>query len=186
MRSRIESSRKQKTLGAFFIAVALIGAGFAAEKYFIQEQAQQVNEEAPGAVEDTKQNTAPSNRENNTSRNSIEVYKSGSFQGKAGHAVSGRVKIVSIDGEKYLRFEDYQQTQGPDVFLYLTPSEDPGSSQEIDAGRKIRIDGGPDGGEITKEGNFNQKLPSDIEISKYNGVGVWCDAFSVPFGSASF
>ncbi|MFB6226070.1 MAG: DM13 domain-containing protein [Candidatus Paceibacteria bacterium] len=59
------------------------------------------------------------------------------------------------------------------------------TKSEINEGVKIPIDDGPDGGEITKIGSFNQKLSSDINLEKYNGVAIWCDAFSVPFGYAS-
>jgi hypothetical protein len=50
---------------------------------------------------------------------------------------------------------------------------------------KVRIEGGADGGESTKEGSFNQRLPESLDPSAYSGVGVWCDRFGVPFGYAS-
>lgn len=175
MRS-FESLSTAEKAGAAVIALALIaGGGYTVEKYFLPENAVQVNEDLP---ENTETSSNPEEAGSTT-------LKSGSFEGKTGHTVKGTVKLVEVDGEKYLRFENYTQTQGPDVFVYLTPSKTPDTSEEISEARKIRIEGGPDGGEITKEGNFNQKLPDDIEVSKYNGVAIWCDAFSVPFGYAS-
>jgi hypothetical protein len=87
----------------------------------------------------------------------------------------------------FLQFRDYEQTQGPDVFCYLTPGEDPDTAEEIGAGVKVLVDGGADGGEITKTGTFAQSLPDDLGIppEETSGVGIWCDNFSVPFGAAT-
>ncbi|WP_266079945.1 DM13 domain-containing protein [Haladaptatus caseinilyticus] len=115
-----------------------------------------------------------------------EVIKTGAFSGAdAAHSVSGTVTLYQ-DGDGYfLYFESYQQTQGPDVFVYLTPSENPETETDIAAGTKVRIDGGADGGESTKEGTFIQRLPADFKPGLYNGVSIWCDDFGVPFGSAT-
>ncbi|MFC7227729.1 DM13 domain-containing protein [Salinirubellus salinus] len=113
------------------------------------------------------------------------VLSEGRFEGKAGHDVSGRVQLVELDGEHYLRFVDYDQEQGPDVFVYLTPAEDPDTGAEIAAGRRILVDGGADGGESTVEGTFLQRIPGDVDPADYRGVGVWCDRFRTPFGAAT-
>lgn len=145
--------------------VLLLVVGFVvAERYFFPEKATRVNEAAPQGT---------------------QVLKMGSFEGKAGHHVSGTVKLLRVDDVYYLRFENYEQTQGPDVFVYLTPSDSPDSKNEIQQGIKVLIDGGADGGESTKTGNFNQRLPDDFQPDVYHGVGIWCENFSVPFGAAS-
>jgi hypothetical protein len=115
----------------------------------------------------------------------LTVLRSGTFEGKAGHDVSGRVELVERDGTYYLRFVDYEQTRGPDVFVYLTPDADPDTTAEVGAGVKVLIDGGADGGESTKEGTFLQELPADLDPDEYSGVGIWCDRFSTPFGAAA-
>lgn len=113
-----------------------------------------------------------------------EVLKQGSFVGTAGHHVSGTVLLLRDDEGLLLRFEDYRQTQGPDVFVYVTPSSTPDTGDEITAGTKIRIDGGADGGESTKEGTFSQRLPDDVSAEQIHGVGIWCERFATPFGYA--
>lgn len=113
-----------------------------------------------------------------------EVLERGTFVGTAGHDVTGTVLLVEHDGELYLRFENYSQTQGPDVFVYVTPSETPDSNEEIAAGTKVPIDGGADDGESTKEGTFNQRLPQGVSAEDIDGVGIWCDRFATPFGYA--
>ena len=114
-----------------------------------------------------------------------EVLKTGTFVGKAGHSVSGTVSVVRDGDALYLHFEDYSQTQGPDVFVYVTPAADPDSTEEVYVGTKVLVDGGADGGESTKEGTFVQRLPDGVDPSTVNGVGIWCDRFSTPFGAAT-
>ncbi|MFC6961897.1 DM13 domain-containing protein [Halocatena marina] len=113
------------------------------------------------------------------------VLKSGTFAGKADHECSGTVELVEDADGLFLQFREYQQTQGPDVFCYLTPAEDPDTSEEIDAGTKVLIDDGADGGEITTVGTFSQRLPNGLKIADLSGVGIWCENFSVPFGAAT-
>jgi len=109
----------------------------------------------------------------------------GPFVGKDGHEVSGTVSLREDSEGQFLGFEEYTQTQGPDVFVYLTPAADPDTSAAIDAGERVLIDGGADGGESTKEGTFTQRLPGGVDFTTYEGVGIWCDRFSVPFGAAT-
>ena len=149
------------------VVVALVAVGgFLASDLFLPEQSTTVNE-APVPADAT-------------------AVKSGTFSGAdAAHDVSGTVTLYQ-DGDGYfLRFENYQQTQGPDVFVYLTPAENPETSADVEAGTKVLVDGGADGGESTKEGTFTQRLPADFDPGRYDGVSIWCDDFSVPFGSAS-
>jgi Electron transfer DM13 len=114
------------------------------------------------------------------------AIKTGTFSGAdAAHDVSGTVTLYRDSDGHFLRFQAYQQTQGPDVFVYLTLAANPETKADIEAGTKVRIDGGADGGESTKEGTFTQRLPADFEPAVYNGVSIWCDDFSVPFGSAT-
>lgn len=151
------------------VAIVILIAGVVViNEYFLPETAVQVDEPQSG-----------------NSTTTAELIKVGEFSGKTGHHVSGTVKILRDDQGYYLRFENYEQTQGPDVFVYLTPAEDPDTSNEIGNGIRILIDGGAEGGESTKVGNFNQRLPDGFDPSRYNGVGIWCDDFSVPFGAAT-
>jgi hypothetical protein len=114
-----------------------------------------------------------------------ETLATGRFEGKTGHRCSGRVELVRDSSDHYLRFVEYEQTQGPDVFLYVCPAPDPDTASEVDAGRKVLVDGGADGGESTKTGTFLQRLPGDVDVTSIQGVAVWCDDFRTPFGAAT-
>jgi hypothetical protein len=115
----------------------------------------------------------------------VEILKRGTFVGTAGHDVSGTVELLQDEEGLLLRFEDYEQTQGPDVFVYVAPSSTPDTGAEIAAGTKVLIDGGADGGESTKEGNFTQRLPEGVRADEIGGVGIWCERFATPFGYAN-
>lgn len=115
---------------------------------------------------------------------SATVLASGEFVGVDGHDVSGRVSLVDRDGDLYLQFRDYEQTSGPDVFVYVTPADEPTTSGPVNAGTKVRLDGGGDGGEATKRGTFVQKLPDAVSADDVEGIAIWCEAFGVPFGYA--
>ena len=154
------------TLGV--VALLFVGGAFVFLAFFAPEQS-------------TRAGTA----EAATLSPNATVLKAGSFEGKAGHDVSGRVELVELDGVHYLRFVNYEQQQGPDVFVYLTPAEDPDTGAEIADGRKVLIDGGADGGESTVEGTFLQRIPGDIDPDAFDGVGIWCDRFRTPFGAAT-
>jgi len=147
-------------------ALAVVAGAFALP-YFLPEEGRTVREDAPIAVVGT------------------EVLGQGSFRGEAGHHVSGTVKLLLVDGVAYLRFENYSQTQGPDVYVYLTPSAMPDTNEEVQAGVRILLDGGAGAGESTQEGDFNQRLPDGLDLASFRGVAVWCDRFNVPFGYAT-
>lgn len=152
------------------LVVGIVGfgvllGGYAVDAYFLPETATQVDE-------------------SNAADSSAIPLARGTFSGTTGHHVSGTVTLFEDDDGYYLQFENYRQTQGPDVFVYLTPASDPDTRAEIDAGRKLRIAGGTGDGESTKEGTFVQRVPPDIDPTQYGGVAIWCDRFSVPFGHA--
>ncbi len=145
---------------ALLAAVAVVGPS----DFFLPEQSTVVAEDPPDE--------------------NAEVLKRGSFVGTAGHDVDGTVLLVRDDDGLSLRFENYSQTQGPDVFVYVTPSATPDTRGEVAAGTKILVDGGADGGESTKEGTFTQRLPEAVDAGDVGGVGIWCERFATPFGYA--
>lgn len=151
--------------------VGLVGAGLVASDLFLPERATRVDE-----ADDRPATARPVSR--------------GSFVGAdAAHQVSGTVTLFDDDAGAFLRFEAYSQTQGPDVFVYLTPAPVPNTTAAIRAGVRVLVDGGADGGESTKTGHFTQVLPADsiagVDLASFGGVGIWCDRFAVPFGWAS-
>ncbi len=88
------------------------------------------------------------------------------------HNAEGKAKILTLsDGSQILRLEDFRSTNGPDVHLYL--STDKQASDFIDLGRLK-----------ANNGNQNYKIPTNTDFNKYKYVLIWCQPFSVLFGSA--
>lgn len=88
------------------------------------------------------------------------------------HNAEGQAKILTLStGSPILRLEDFKSTNGPDVHLYLSSNKQ--ANDFIDLGRlKANI------------GNQNYQIPLDTDFNKYNYVLIWCQPFSVLFGSA--
>jgi Electron transfer DM13 len=88
------------------------------------------------------------------------------------HNAEGQVKVIKLsDGSNFLRLEDFKSTNGPDLYVYL--STDKSNSDFVNLGRLK--------GNI---GDQNYKFPEGTDLSKYDTVLIWCQAFSVLFGSA--
>lgn len=99
---------------------------------------------------------------------------SGSFMGAdAFHTASGDAIIIQGEnGELYLRFEKFEVRNGPDLYVYLARNNDIGDGF-VNLGRLA--------GNV---GDQNYQVSPDIEISEFNTVLIWCQAFGVLFGSA--
>lgn len=104
----------------------------------------------------------------------------GSFVDRS-HPGSGLAKVLN-DGteQRFLRFEDFETDNGPDLFVYLT-----------------RADAAADAGAFGVDGDFvnlgrlkgnvgeqNYEIPIDVDLSEFDTVVVWCDRFSVAFTAA--
>ncbi len=96
----------------------------------------------------------------------------GTFMNGA-HDTSGMVTLVTDKNDpkkKYLSFENFKSTAGPDLRLYL--SEDTKASNYLELSK------------LDKTGTFVIELPAEAMTDKQKYVLVWCKQFSVLFGSA--
>jgi hypothetical protein len=88
------------------------------------------------------------------------------------HDTQGEVLIIEVDdGSKFLRFENFRATNGPDLFVYL--ATDKTASDFVNLGRLK--------GNI---GNQNYLIPPGVDLANQDTVLIWCKQFSVLFGSA--
>ena len=137
------------------------------EKHTIMKMAAKQNttiNENMTTIMDISQNTAEENK-------NLLV---GDFMGVNDgiHNAEGYAKILTLsDGSQILRLEDFRSTNGPDVHLYL--STDKQASNFIDLGRLK-----------ANNGDQNYQIPIDTDFNKYKYVLIWCQPFSVLFGSA--
>lgn len=108
------------------------------------------------------------------------LLASGTFQNADSfHKGSGKALLYRLpDGEHIIRFEDFEVTNGPDLHVWLVPN---GVASSSDVGDDYVNLGRLKG----NKGSQNYVIPSDVDMSKYKSVIIWCRAFSVLFSSAS-
>ncbi|HKW35987.1 MAG TPA: DM13 domain-containing protein [Candidatus Acidoferrum sp.] len=114
------------------------------------------------------------------SSSKVQVIESGAFYGIA-HPTEGTATIYRMgDSVLMLRFTNFKTTNGPNVHVYLVAADD---AKDNDVVRHSDfIDLGPIKGNI---GDRNYALGSDLDLSKYRSVSIWCKRFSLNFGVAS-
>lgn len=112
------------------------------------------------------------------------VLASGEFRdGDAFHSVRGTVRVVEVEGRHVLRFEGYDATSGPDVYVYLTRAPRASSVEEVEGGG-VLVRAPTPTGQATLRGDFNLDVPEGVAIGDYAGVAIWCERFDVLFGYA--
>jgi Electron transfer DM13 len=102
------------------------------------------------------------------------ILRTGSFVGAGDgiHIAEGMAKVIPLqDGSNILRLENLRVTNGPDLYVYL--ASDKSASDFVSLG-KLKAN----------NGNQNYNIPSEIDLTKYDTVLIWCRPFSVLFGSA--
>ena len=96
--------------------------------------------------------------------------KLGAFQGLQGHEAKDKAEVISVGDISFLRFEDFEVTNGPDLHVYMTKNGD--------------VDSGIDLGKLKgSKGNQNYAL-GEINTDVYNTAVVYCQPFHVYFASA--
>ncbi|MFI8575980.1 DM13 domain-containing protein [Rossellomorea aquimaris] len=100
----------------------------------------------------------------------MKVYELvGIFQGAdVNHDAKGK---VSISG-KNIRLENFEVTNGPDLYVYLV-EEGQETKKGISLGKLKGI-----------SGNQNYKIPGDHSASSGMEIVIWCKQFNVDFGRA--
>jgi hypothetical protein len=92
--------------------------------------------------------------------------------GVRNYKTSGKAKVFTVDGTRYIRLENFETTNGPDLFVYL--AKEGGKTSE---GIEVSVLKG-------NIGDQNYVLDSAIDITVYNTVVIWCRAFDRDFGYA--
>ena len=98
------------------------------------------------------------------------VTRAGQFEGVAGHRAEGAAKVISAGGSEYLRFEDFEVTNGPDLRVYLTKGGDVAGGVHV---AKLKGSRGDQNYDITGLG-----------AAGYDTAVVYCQPFGVHFARA--
>lgn len=113
-----------------------------------------------------------------TTEPEFTVLASGEFR-SGQHSTSGTAKTLELaDGSRFLRIENLDTDNGPDLFVYLSTAPADAAEGEFD---DDFVNLGTLKGNI---GNQNYEIPPDVDLSRYGSVAIWCRRFSVLFGAA--
>lgn len=170
-------------LGVLFVVFVLVW--FQPQKLFLD---QKVNEALPGVIESPAgspsagqptASPAPSPAPAHSPRApKLAVLARGNLRSLE-HGTSGQALILRrSDGSLFLRFDDLNTSNGPDLHVYL--SQVPAGDDWHAYGERY-LDLGKLKGNI---GDQNYALPSGIDLTKYRSAVVWCRRFAVGFGVA--
>jgi hypothetical protein len=174
---------KHRTLVGIAVIAALavivfVFVYFEPHKLFIDDT---VSEAVPeSAVTNPEADISVENGEGDSSTRSFSrtTLAEGPFHGLE-HDTSGKAVLLDLaDGRRFLRFEDFETSNGPDLRVYL--SEIPAGDDWFAYGERF-IDLGPLKGNI---GDQNYEIPPGTDLSRYRSAVVWCRQFSVGFGVA--
>jgi hypothetical protein len=103
------------------------------------------------------------------------VTQRGSFTGADDfHYGRGRVLLIeTAPGRHTVRFEEFSVRNGPDLYVYLSPSATGFAEGALNLGRLKATDG-----------SFNYEVPAGTDLSRFKSVIIWCRRFSVLFATA--
>ena len=92
------------------------------------------------------------------------------------HGTTGTALVVALpDGGVTLRFEDLDTSNGPDLYVVLTPHA--ADSGNYDGRLQLgRLKG--------NQGDQNYDIPPGTDLTAFRSVVIWCERFSSPFGAA--
>jgi hypothetical protein len=103
------------------------------------------------------------------------VRRQGEFAGADDfHFGRGRALLIETEPGRYtLRFEEFSVRNGPDLFVYLSPSADGYAEGALNLG-----------GLKATDGAFNYDVPAGTDVSQFESAVIWCRQFSVLFATA--
>lgn len=96
------------------------------------------------------------------------------------HKGSGDATIYRLpNGERLLRMEDLNVTNGPDLRVLLVKNSDPQNRDDV----------GDDYIELGKlkgnKGNQNYEIPDSVDVDEYGSIVIYCKPFHVIFSVAT-
>jgi len=109
----------------------------------------------------------------------VEELGSGSFRGLE-HGTTGMARIVRLaDGSRFVRLEDLDTSDGPDLRVYLTDQPVSDDWGVWDDGAYIDL-----GALKGNVGDSNYRIADSVDLSGFRTVVIWCRRFTVGFAVA--
>jgi len=117
-----------------------------------------------------EENTSTTPINDNFMPDAATLLKSGEFVG-SGHTVSGTATLYTEAGVRTLVLDPFMTQNGPDLKVYI--STDANASKYISLGDLKSI--------VDKQ---SYTIPNDADLTGFDYVLIWCEQFTVLFGSA--
>ena len=182
MQNPIARFRPITLIAAALVAVALLAGGiywFGPQRLLTTRTA---DDALPGAVLGSTDPTgAPAGQDpSGEPAADLSTVAAGSFRSLA-HGTSGSAKIVTVpDGSAFLRIEDLDSLDGPDLRVYLSSA--PGDAEDAAFGEANLV---ADLGTLrANQGNLTYEIPAGVDLGSVRSVSIWCRRFEVGFGVA--
>ena len=99
--------------------------------------------------------------------------------GSLDHSTSGVSRLLALaDGRRILRLENFDTSNGPDLYVYLTanPADGEEAGFDDDYVNLGRLKG--------NQGDQNYEVPAELDLTGHGTVVIWCDRFNSAFGAA--
>jgi len=143
----------------------------------------EVNEEIPDAVSNLISEAGDGTVKSDSAGDNQKLLGRGSFeQGDSTYSIAGNAFLSRVGDTLNVTFTDFEVSNGPDLYVYAikTDSTDNKTVKSTVAdGEFIRL--GKLKGNI---GDQTYTLESDLDLSEYGVISIWCQRFSRNFGSA--
>ncbi len=143
-----------------------------------------IDEALPVAASDRMESVAepdPMTGEIPEPRSSFTTVVQGEFISLEHETVGSAIILETADGGRFLRFEDFETSNGPDLLVYLS-SKTPSGKEDWHGYDADFVDLGPLKGNM---GSQNYEVPADVDLERYSTAVVWCRRFEVGFAAAT-
>lgn len=95
--------------------------------------------------------------------------------GEPGHNGEGLAQVIRDErGTLYLRLEQFSVTNGPDLFVVLSPDANGYADGSLNLG-----------GLKATDGSINYEIPIGTDLAQFKSAVIWCRAFDVTFAVAA-
>jgi electron transfer DM13 len=174
------AARRRPRLAGALAVLALAGAiptgWYLGSPLFISNTVDEPAPVVPAAAPSAAMGTAPAATQAATAAPTPTlVTRTGTFRGADDfHFGRGTARLIeTLPGTHTVRLQDFAVRNGPDLYVYLSPSADGYASGSIELGR-LKAD----------RGNQNYAVPAGTDVSRARSVVIWCKQFSVLFATA--
>lgn len=107
--------------------------------------------------------------------------RSGDFYAAEKRTAAGQATVAKVgDGYEVQLSDSFATPSGPDLYVVLIQHDEPRSGAAVRKAGYVRL------ARLQKTaGSQTYAVPSDLDLSAYDAVGIWCERFSVLFSAAS-